>query len=93
MKTWIIERDNYTQIQLFTKYFSSKKYIFIIEVEQLHVQAENLLEYEVMVRNYKLTSLPMSISLKDLQLVVFPMSRIHFAYCITDDLQCAGRIY
>ena len=28
MKEWIVERDQYTRIQMLTMFFSSKKYIF-----------------------------------------------------------------
>ena len=49
MKVWVIERDTYTQIQHFTKYFPSKRYIFLVEVEKLQVNISPGLEYSIVV--------------------------------------------
>ena len=49
MKEWIHERDNYTRIQIFTKYFSSRKYIWLIEAQNLKICALNKQEFPVVV--------------------------------------------
>ena len=49
MKDWVFERDNYTRIQLLTKYFSSRQYIFVMEVETLRIEASNTVEFPVIV--------------------------------------------
>ena len=52
LKEWVFERDNYTCIQLLTKYFSSRKYIFVMECETLTIQASNKVEYPVVVSGH-----------------------------------------
>ena len=49
LRDWVHECDNYTRIQLLTKYFSSRKYIFVIEAERLKVEAANKQEFTVAV--------------------------------------------
>ena len=44
-----MEIDQYTRIQMLTTYFSSKKYIFLVEVETLKVKSENEVQYSVVV--------------------------------------------
>ena len=41
MKAWIKERDGYTRIQNHSKYFLDKKYIFIVEVQNLDISLAN----------------------------------------------------
>ena len=43
------ERDNYTRIQMLTKYFSSRKYIFVVELENVIIEMHNKIQYPVMV--------------------------------------------
>ena len=50
MRDWVHEWDHYTRIQLLTKYFSSRKYIFVIEAQKLSIQASNKQEFTVAVR-------------------------------------------
>ena len=49
MKDWIFEHDNYTRIQVFTKYFSSRRYIFVVETQKFKIEAENKQEFQVLV--------------------------------------------
>ena len=51
MREWVHERDQYTRIQLLTKYFTSRKYIFVIEAQKLKIEASNTQEFFVVVRN------------------------------------------
>ena len=49
MKDWVYERDNYTRIQILTKYLSSRRYIFVIEAEKLKIELSNKQEHWVAV--------------------------------------------
>ena len=49
MHDWVHERDYYTRIQLMTKYFSSRKYIFVMECKKLQVESANKQEFLVVV--------------------------------------------
>ena len=49
MKQWVHERDLYTRIQMETKLFSSRKYIFVVEAKLLKIQLSNVVELAVMV--------------------------------------------
>ena len=51
LKDWVYERDNYTRLQLLTRYFSSRRYIFIVEADVLKIQSSNTIEYTVVVHN------------------------------------------
>ena len=50
MKEWVFEHDNYTCIQVLTKYFSSRKYIFIVKTQVLTIEASNTVKFPVVVR-------------------------------------------
>ena len=52
LRDWVHERDYYTRIQLLTKYFSSRKYIFVIESEMLTIPASNKQEFMISVSDY-----------------------------------------
>ena len=41
IRDWVYEHDHYTRIQLLTKYFESRKYIFVVEAEKLTIEAAN----------------------------------------------------
>ena len=49
MKDWVFEWDNYTRIQVLTKYFSSRKYIFVGESDLFTIEASNKQQFTVMV--------------------------------------------
>ena len=49
MKDWVFERDNYTRIWVMTKYFPSRKYIFVVETETLKIETSNKMEFTVVV--------------------------------------------
>ena len=49
MRNWIFERDHYTRIQAITKYFQSRRYIFVVETDVLRIEAENKQEFTVVV--------------------------------------------
>ena len=49
IKDWVHERDYYTRIQMLTKYFSSRKYIFDVELENVVIEMHNKIQYPVMV--------------------------------------------
>ena len=49
MKQWVHERDFYTRIQLQTKLFSSRKYIFVMEAKSFLMQVTNSVELSVLV--------------------------------------------
>ena len=49
MKDWIFECDHYTRIQVITKYFISRKYIFVVETDVFTIQASNKQEFTVVV--------------------------------------------
>ena len=49
MRDWVFERDNYTRIQVLTKYFSSRKYIFVVETQMYRIEAGNKQEFQVLV--------------------------------------------
>ena len=51
LKDWVYECDNYTRLQLLTRYFSSRRYIFVVEADVLKIQSSNTIEYTVVVRN------------------------------------------
>ena len=50
MKDWVFECDYYTRIQVMTKYFPSRKYIFVVESQLLTIEASNKVEFPVVVR-------------------------------------------
>ena len=49
MKQWVHKRDNYTRIQILTRYFTNIKYIFVVESETLTIEAANKQEFVVTV--------------------------------------------
>ena len=52
MKDWVFECDNYTCIQVLTKYFSSRKYIFVLETEELTIEAANKQQFTVVMSSH-----------------------------------------
>ena len=51
MKAWIKERDGYTRIQNHSKYFLDRKYIFVVEVQNLEIKVSNTEDHPIVVRN------------------------------------------
>ena len=49
MRDWVFERDNNTRIQVLKKYFSSRKYIFVVETQMYRIEAGNKQEFQVLV--------------------------------------------
>ena len=49
MKQWVHERDYYTRIQIETKLFGSRHYIFLLECKTIKLQVSNVVELSVMV--------------------------------------------
>ena len=52
MKLWVNERENYTKIQKEKKSVSSKEYILVLEVNTLHVNVQNNISLNVLVRYF-----------------------------------------
>ena len=49
LRDWVYECNNYTRIQVLTKYFPSRRYIFVMEAEKLAIEAANKQEFWVVV--------------------------------------------
>ena len=47
MKAWVFERDKYTRVQVMLKYFTSRRYIFVVQCETLTIEATNKQEFRV----------------------------------------------
>ena len=50
MRMWVCERDHYTRIQMFTKLFPSRRYIFVVESKKITISVSNKVELNVLVK-------------------------------------------
>ena len=64
MKSWVKERDVYTRIQINTKSFESRMYIFVLETKMLTVSVENTMQMQIMVIKIFMSSIAQNFRLK-----------------------------